>query len=477
MLCGRRRAAEDDPLRHAHREHAARSDQVRAQVVLVLREARLELGWLQHPGARGDEDAGEGREGDSGDDVRVERERAKHKRRLHEGGQARVRLELDVETRPSDDGRDRHAREGGSGHVGDALPNELLVGVVLVRGRPQTVESRAREERLSTRHRVDQQDSPAERGQRLGRRQGRHAEREGREATRQRADGRRAEPEKLRGSRGSADGDERRRDLRVELWCGVHGAHHAQREREGRGVGAADAGGDGLHHLDGVQAGGYGQVERLWQLAGQDHDADAGREARDDALRHVLGDAASANNAHRQLQPAAREGDEGERAETMCLHRLADQQADRRGRARDGERRAAHQPARHARHRCANKPHLGRNSACNRNGQRQRHRDAADCYARRHVGHECRRRNHLFPLGNELLSSEVKDEASVFLFLRGRGRGGSAAGLRERIWLARDRLADGGAESHDARLPRRSAAPSVAQVAQHHESTLGAHDW
>ena len=30
MLCGRRRAAEDDPLRHAHREHAARSDQVRA---------------------------------------------------------------------------------------------------------------------------------------------------------------------------------------------------------------------------------------------------------------------------------------------------------------------------------------------------------------------------------------------------------------------------------------------------------------
>ena len=108
------------------------------------------------------------------------------------------------------------------------------------------------EARLSTRHRVDQQDSPAERGQRLGRRQGRHAEREGREATRQRADGRRAEPEKLRGSRGSADGDERRRDLRVELWCGVHGAHHAQREREGRGVGAADAGGDGLHRTSTV---------------------------------------------------------------------------------------------------------------------------------------------------------------------------------------------------------------------------------
>mmetsp|Transcript_44367 Transcript_44367/g.147112 ORF Transcript_44367/g.147112 Transcript_44367/m.147112 type:complete len:274 (-) Transcript_44367:321-1142(-) len=229
--------------------------------------------------------------------------------------------------------------------------------------------SRAVHERSVSALVVDQQDGPAERGQRLGRRQGRHAEREGRKATRQRADGRRAEPEKLRGSRGAADGDERRRDLRVELWSGVHGAHHAQREREGRRVGAADAGGDGLHHLDGVQAGGYGQVERLWQLASQNHDADAGCEARDDALRHVLGDAASAGDAHRQLQPAAREGDEGERAETMCLHRLADQQADRRGRARDGERRAAHQPARHARHRCANKPDLRRNAARHRNGQ------------------------------------------------------------------------------------------------------------
>ena len=36
MLCGRRRATEDDPLRHAHREHPAGSDEVRACSWLMI---------------------------------------------------------------------------------------------------------------------------------------------------------------------------------------------------------------------------------------------------------------------------------------------------------------------------------------------------------------------------------------------------------------------------------------------------------
>eukprot|EP00962_Isochrysis_galbana_P001246 scaffold315_cov101-Isochrysis_galbana.AAC.1 len=162
-----------------------------------------------------------------------------------------------------------------------------------------------------------------------------------------------------------------------------------------------------------LQPAGHRQPERLGQLAGEDHQADARREARDDAPRHELGHFPATRHPSEQLQAAGRARDDRERRDAVRVHRLADEQDDRVGWAGDGQGRPAHHGSDQAGGRRAHQTHLWWQSTGHRDGQRQWHRNATDgqagCDVREHGGGA----EHFAPLWNQRWQAEVQDHTSI----------------------------------------------------------------
>eukprot|EP00962_Isochrysis_galbana_P028252 scaffold8901_cov115-Isochrysis_galbana.AAC.3 len=121
-------ASEPDALGHADGQHPGCGGQVGQHVATVDGQAVLELGRVEHRDARRDEHARQRRHRHGGHVVGEEGHAAEDEAGLHQRRQPRIGLELDVQAGPGDDGRHRHAHEGGRGHVGHALPDELLCG-------------------------------------------------------------------------------------------------------------------------------------------------------------------------------------------------------------------------------------------------------------------------------------------------------------------------------------------------------------
>ena len=236
-------------------------------------------------------------------------------------------------------------------HVGDALPDQFLIGIVARSG--HAIGDGRRQQRLDRaeqgdrERRTDQADDLREVLERQADRW--HLPRY---AAKQRADRRHAVKAKhALGDGGDHQRDQRRRNPAQDAGSRDHDQQRTQADGDGCRMSARRGGKQRAELLVEVRAaGGHGQAEEVFQLADEDDQADARGEADDDRIGYVLEHRAHAGQTHRQQHEARQEGRHGQAVEPVFGGDRGQHCDKGAGRAGNLHPRTAEEGGREARH-------------------------------------------------------------------------------------------------------------------------------
>mmetsp|Transcript_14803 Transcript_14803/g.28186 ORF Transcript_14803/g.28186 Transcript_14803/m.28186 type:complete len:210 (+) Transcript_14803:324-953(+) len=124
-------------------DHSCNGGRKRENIHFLHRIAVFEFGWVQHANPCRDEHSRKSRHGDHGNAASQKNNTAKDKAGLYQGRQTCFGIQAHVKTRSGNNRRDGHSHEHSCRNIGHALPDEFLIGTILVGSFLHFIQSRA----------------------------------------------------------------------------------------------------------------------------------------------------------------------------------------------------------------------------------------------------------------------------------------------------------------------------------------------